>query len=508
MMATRLVLGDIRTQESVGARAEAMVLRDNKIAFVGTAAAARAFVGEEQHDVHDYGQKVVLPGFIDSHIHFLAYGMGRLKQADLMGCKDLTDLVERLRVQASRYETGWIEGRGFDQQSYPGNEWPTRALLDTVSKSRPMLITRVCGHAVVANSAALSLLTPEQLADGDSETGLFTEVAISHIRRHIPRPTKQEQEAAVLEAADVALSQGITAVGTLLDTADQLGAYIRLEKENRLPIRMTGMPPYASINSLQAYGIQTGFGSDYVKLGGAKLFSDGSLGARTALMTEAYSDAPGVFGERIYSPDDLNAKCLDAVSSGFQLVIHAIGDQANRETLAAICGAMGDETTNPLRHRVEHISVLSGELIEQIVDKNIICAIQPQFVTSDTWTGQRIGEERSKWAYAFRTLWDRGVCLALGSDCPVEVLSSSKVLSAAIYRAAWSPSETLTLDEALYGYTYNSAFSIFRDDIIGSLEVGKMADFIIFDSSYDRLGNDLAAGIIPCEVWTNGLRVR
>ena len=507
-MATRLVLGDIRTQETVGARAEAMVLRDNKIAFVGTAIAAHTFVGEAQHEVMDYGQYVVLPGFIDSHIHFLAYGMGRLKQADLMGCADLTNLVDRLKKQASRVDSGWIEGRGFDQQSYPGNEWPTRALLDTISETRPILITRVCGHAVVANSAALSLLTPEQLADGDAETGLFTEVAINHLRRHIPRPTPQEQETAVLEAANVALSQGITAVGTLLDTADQLGAYVRLEKENRLPIRMTGMPPYASIKNLQAYGIQTGFGSDYVKLGGAKLFSDGSLGARTALMTDEYSDAPGFFGERIYAPDDLNAKCLDAVSSGFQLVIHAIGDQANRETLSAICGAMGDDTTNPLRHRVEHISVLNSELVEQIVEKNIICAIQPQFVTSDTWTGERIGPERSKWAYAFRTLWDRGVCLALGSDCPVEVLSSSKVLTAATKRAAWSPSETLTLDQAIYGYTRNSAYSIFRDDIIGSLEVGKMADFIVYDRKYNDLEKSLAAGIIPCEVWTNGRRVR
>ncbi|MFM7186394.1 MAG: amidohydrolase [Armatimonadota bacterium] len=508
MMKRLLVLGDIRTQKAVGARAEAMVLHDNKIAFVGTSERARAHLGEEKPVVLDYGQKVVLPGFIDSHIHFMAYGMGRLKQANLMGCSNLPDLVDRLKLQASKTETGWIEGRGFDQQAYPRNEWPTRALLDTISTSRPMIITRVCGHAVIANSAALSLLTEEQLQEGNAETGLFTEVAIGHLRHHIPRPTKQEQEAAVLEAADVALSQGITAVGTLLDTADQLGAYIRLEKENRLPIRMTGMPPYATINNLKAYGIQTGFGSDYVKLGGAKLFSDGSLGARTALMAEAYSDAPGVYGERIYAPDDLTAKCIDADSSGFQIVIHAIGDQANRETLAAICSAMGDDTTNPLRHRVEHISVLSDDLVEQIVEKNIICAIQPQFVTSDTWTGERIGAARSKWAYAFRMLWDRGVCLALGSDCPVEVLSSSNVISAAIHRSDWSPSEKLTLDEALYGYTYNSAFSIFRDDIIGSLEPGKMADFIVFDCAYDCLGNKLAAGIIPCEVWTNGLRVR
>lgn len=507
-MTLRLVLGDIRTQQAVGARAEAMVLRSNRIEYVGTSAEARALLANEEHIVQDYGNNVVLPGFIDSHIHFLAYGMGRLKQANLMGCADLSDLVERMKQQAAKSSTGWIEGRGFDQQSYPDNQWPTRALLDTISATRPILITRVCGHAVVANSAALSLLTSEQLADGDAETGLFTEVAISHLRRHIPRPTKLEQEDAVLEAAAVALSQGITAVGTLLDTADQLGAYIRLEKDNRLPIRMTGMPPYASIGNLQAYGIQTGFGSDCVKIGGAKLFSDGSLGARTALMSEPYSDAPGVYGERIYAPDDLNKKCLDAVSSGFQLVIHAIGDQANRETLAAICGAMGDDTSNRLRHRVEHISVLDADLIDQIVDRNIVCAIQPQFVTSDTWTGERIGTDRSKWAYAFRTLWDRGVCLALGSDCPVEVLSSAKVLSAAIYRAEWSPSETLTLDEALYGYTFNSAYSIFREDIIGSLDAGKLADFIVYDSTYDRLGNDLAAGIIPCEVWTNGQRVR
>jgi predicted amidohydrolase YtcJ len=503
-----LVLGDIRTQESVGVKADAMVLDEHRIVFVGTRDGAKDFLGQTPHTVHDYGQNVVLPGFIDSHIHFLAYGMGRLKQADLMGCSDLDDLVDRLKAQAIKSDSGWIEGRGFDQQAYPNKEWPTRALLDTVSSTRPVVITRVCGHAVVANSAALALLTPAELADGNAETGLFTEVAISHIRRHIPKATHADQDAAVLEAANIALTHGITAVGTLLDTADQLGAYIRLEKNDRLPIRMTGMPPYASIHHLKAFAMQTGFGSDYVKLGGAKLFSDGSLGARTALMTDAYSDAPGVYGERIYDADDLNNKCSDAASNGFQLVIHAIGDQANQETLAAIIGAMGDDRSNPLRHRVEHISVLNTELVEQIVEWNIVCAIQPQFVTSDPWTVDRIGTERSIFAYAFRTLWDRGVVLALGSDCPVEVLSSAKVISSAIFRAPWSPTETLTLDEALYGYTFNSAYAIFRDDIIGSLEPGKIADFIVYDCSYDDLGNKLATGIIPSEVWTNGVRVR
>jgi hypothetical protein len=168
---------------------------------------------------------------------------------------------------------------------------------------------------------------------------------------------------------------------------------------------------------------------------------------------------------------------------------------------------MGDKN-NPLRHRVEHISVLDERLIDMIVDFNIVCAIQPQFVTSDTWTSDRIGPMRSKWAYAFRTLWDRGVRLALGSDCPVEVLSSAKVLSSAINRAPWSPHETLSLDEALYGYTMNSAFSIFRDDIVGSLEAGKLADFIVYASPYQELGFRLQEGIIPSEVWTSGVRVR
>lgn len=507
-MAMKLILGDIRTQERVGACAGAMIIRDNRIEFVGSPNDARTFLGDQPYEVNDCGNNVILPGFIDSHIHFLAYGMGRLKQADLMGCHDLNELIDRLHIQGTKSESGWIEGRGFDQQSYPNNEWPTRELLDSVSTTRPVIITRVCGHAVVANSAALALLTPAELVDGDAETGLFTEVAISHIRKHIPKATHADQDAAVLEAASIALTHGITSVGTLLDTPDQLGAYIRLEQDGRLPIRMTGMPPYASIHHLKAFAIQTGYGSDYVKLGGAKLFSDGSLGARTALMSDDYSDAPGVVGERIYSPDDLKNKCIDAASNGFQLVIHAIGDQANRETIAAICASMGDDRSNPLRHRVEHISVLNSDLVEQIVDWNIVCAIQPQFVTSDPWTIERIGPERSQWAYAFRTLWDRGVILALGSDCPVEVLSSAKVLNAAIHRSPWSPTETLTLDEALYGYTYNSAYAIFRDDIIGSLEPGKLADFIVYDCAFDELGNKLTTGIIPSEVWTNGVRVR
>lgn len=463
------------------ARAEAFVVREGALAFVGSSADALAFAGPDAPKV-DLGGKTVVPGFCDSHLHLYMYGAGLLRTAELMGCSSLDELFARIEAHAAQYEGAFLLARGFDQSKLQEGRFPTRAELDRLSPERPLLVTRICGHAMVVNSAALALVTEAERAAGDPEAGLYTETAIYPFYSLLPPLTEAEGEEAVLRAAQVALASGITSVGTLLDTPDQLGAYARLHRKGRLPLRVTGIPPQASCDTLHAHGIGTTFGDSWLKLGGAKFFSDGSLGAYTALMAEPYA-ATGECGTRIYDPEVLKQRCAELQQKGFQIVIHAIGDQAVRESLDAIEYALGDSDNTFHRHRIEHTSILPPDLQQRMAQHKVIAAIQPQFVTSDTWTGERIGEERAKHAYPFAAMRALGIPLALGSDCPVEKLDAFLCLDAAVNRHAWSPDGGLSVDEALSDYTLGSHYSLHNDHHLGKLTPGYLADFVVLSEA-------------------------
>lgn len=476
----QLFFGRLRTLDSAHPRAEALAVSDEKIRFVGRRDEALAFAGPGAA-VHDFGDRTIVPGFCDAHLHLASYGMSLLRHADLVGADRIEALLERMAQHAARYEGPWVQGRGFDQDKLKERAFPTRADLDRVSARRPLLITRICGHAVVANSAALASLTPEERAAGDPETGLYTETAIEAFYRRIPPLSETEQEEAVLRAASVALASGITSVGTLLDVPEQMGAFSRLRRKGRLPLRVTGMPPYASIAGLHARGVDTTFGDDWLRFGGAKLFSDGSLGARTALLSAPYADEdrPQNLGVRIYPADDLKAMAADAQAKGFQVVLHAIGDQAVRESIDALEAAREGQNSGFSRHRIEHASLLPPAERRRMAAAGIVAVVQPQFVTSDTWTGARVGPERAAWAYPFRQMLDEGIPLALSSDCPVERLDAFACLAAAVFRAPWSPDNRLTVEEALRCYCLGGAYALHQEERLGSLTPGKWADFAV-----------------------------
>ncbi|MBC7805830.1 MAG: amidohydrolase [Akkermansiaceae bacterium] len=475
--------GDITTLDDATPTATAMAVRDGRVLYVGNDTDTIRYAGEGTVYVNLHGKHIV-PGFCDAHLHVFWFGSLLAKQADLTGSASVDELLARLAVVAGKTD-GWVLGRGFDQDKLREGRFPTREDLDQVSPSRPILITRVCGHAAVANSAALAFLTNDERALGDGATGLYTETAIGVIRKYVPPMSEAESEAAVTSALNVALSRGFTSVGTLLDTPDQMGTYQRLKRKGKLPkVRVTAHPPHkAAVGSLAENGIATGFGDEWLCYGGAKLFSDGSLGARTALLAAPYADDPehpDNLGIRIYDPEDLKAKALDAQCKGWQLVIHAIGDQAVRETLDAIEYALDhDERPNIYhRHRVEHASILPPDLLARMAQRQIVGVLQPQFVTSDTWTGERVGAGRADYAYPFRTMLDAGIPLALSSDCPVEVMDPFACVAAAVFRDPWSPRERLTMAEALRLYCIGGAFASHREHERGSLTVGKVADFV------------------------------
>ena len=504
--------GNLVTLDSRQPRAAAMAVRDGKIAFVGSDRDARATAGPGTRLI-DLGGKTVVPGFCDSHLHLAAYGMSLLRHVDLLGTHDIDDLLGRLADHAANSGLGWTEGRGFDQERMAGGRWPMRADLDRVSTTRPIVITRVCGHAVVVNSAALALVGPDAVASGDAETGLYTENAIAPFRALVPFPTDAEMEEGIRRAAAVALRTGITSVGTLLDEGVeglQMGALARLRRRGELPIRVTGMPPASAVPTLHRNGIATGFGDDRLRMGGAKFFSDGSMGARTALLAAPYADnADGErdnCGIRIYGPETLKTLARDAQDKGFQIVIHAIGDQAIRESLDAIEFALGPNGDNTYhRHRIEHASLLSPDLLARMAARDILAVVQPQFIRADRWTAERVGPDRAGWVYPFRAMRDAGIRLALSSDCPVERLDAFACLDAVVNRAPWLPDGGLMVEEALHDYCLGSTYALHAEKERGSLEAGKSADFVVLSEDLTRVSASQVGEVRAEVVYVGGV---
>jgi predicted amidohydrolase YtcJ len=500
-----LVNGNLITLDATRRRATAMAIVGNRIDCVGDDIAILQRAGLKTNRI-DLGGRTVTPGFIDSHIHLLWYGIQLQRQVDLVGSASIGVVLDRLSELASRTE-GWIQGHGFDQDKLVERRFPTREDLDRISRTRPILISRICGHATVANSAAIALLTDTERTAADADSGLYTETACNAFYRRIPAPGRYELENAALAACDVALRTGITSVHTLLDTPDQMATWSRLHQKGELPIRVTGFPPYDAVESLHAHGINTGFGDDWLRFGGAKFFSDGSLGAHTALLAEPYADKPETRGLRIYDPEDLKNKCADAQAKGFQLAIHAIGDQAVRETIDAIEFALAGESNRKHRHRIEHASVVSPDSLERMAKLQIVATLQPQFVTSDTWTAARLGPKRVSWAYPFKSMMNAGIPITLSSDCPVEKLDAFACLASAVGRDPWSPHERLTPEEAIWAYCMASAYAGHSENKVGSLQQGKLADFVVLSGDPTKLDAKQIEQLRAEQVFVNGAAV-
>jgi predicted amidohydrolase YtcJ len=505
MLAADLIIhnGNLITLDERRPRATAMAVRDGKIALVGDDRQVLQCAGPSTQRL-DLRGKTVSPGFIDSHIHLMWLGHQLLRQADLVGCASVDEVLARLSTLSRRVE-GWIVGHGFDQDLLREKRFPTRRDLDRVSPDRPVLISRVCGHAIVVNSALLALASDEQRRAGDEQSGLYTEDAAWSFYRRVPPLSADEAQGALLLAAQVALRTGITGVHTLLDTPDQMRGYSALHRARRLPMRVVGIPPYAAVEQLHALGIRSGFGDDALRFGACKIFSDGSLGAQTALLAEPYADKPQTCGIRFYPPDELKRMARDAQSKGFQLAIHAIGDQAVRETIDAIEFALAGESNELHRHRIEHVSVCPPDCLERMARLKIVATCQPQFVTSDRWTPARLGPARTKYAYRFRSLLNAGVPITLSSDCPVEKLDALACLYAATARAEWSADETLTIEEAIRAYCFGSAYAAHTDDRLGSLEAGKHADFVVLSDDPTAIAPDALPQLKADAVFVAGL---
>lgn len=495
-----LVNARIHTLSADQPRVEAMAWDDRgRITFLGEAEALRS----EQPELAllDAGGRTVLPGLIDAHGHVMGLGLARL-QADLVPAGSVEEVIEILRAQEERLPEGaWLTGRGWDQTRWEGREFPAAADLDEAFPERPVWLERVDGHAGWANSAALNEATRELAGDwqpqgGDihrdedgQATGILIDTAMRFVEDAMPEPDAAVRE----QALELALAEmarfGLTGVHDMGASVDDFELFRRFEAAGELTVRISAFADgdEAMLDWLCENGRYNG---ERLAARSVKLYADGALGSRGAALLEDYSDDPGNSGLLFESDDALQALVDRAIGCGLQLGIHAIGDAANRQAIDALAAGQAEDASNPGRHRIEHVQIIDPDDIPRLAEHNIIASMQPIHATSDMrWAGERLGEARLEGAYAWATMLKHNVHLALGSDFPVEPVNPWLGIHAAVTRqrdghppGGWRPQETLTLAQALRGFTIDAAHAGFAEQQVGSLEIGKQADFIIVDA--------------------------
>ena len=525
---TRVTNARVYTMDYARPIAEAMVIdADGRIVEVGGAIALKSDYPDAAEV--DLGQATVVPGLIDAHGHLLNLGLA-LQYADLVGTQSKAEVIQRLK-QAERKlgPEDWLLGRGWDQNDWPGQTYPTAADLDAAFPDRPVWVTRIDGHAAWANSAALARVTEDLsgswqpdggriLRDEDGQpTGVFIDNAEALVQARVPPPSPAFLRRAVRAALRTTVSQGLTGVHEAGVGLDQLEMYRSLSAAGEFPLRLYAMA--GGENDLMDAMCTDGavMGNDgRVLARTVKLYADGALGSRGAALHRAYSDEPDNLGLLIQPADELERKAERVAACGLQLAIHAIGDRANTVTIDAIVAAQNQAHDNPGRHRIEHVQVIQRDDIARMAEHGIIASMQPTHATSDMpWAEDRLGEDRVYGSYAWRQMLNAGIPLALGSDFPVE--SSNPLLGfyAAVTRQdlqgqpqeGWRPEERLTRTEALHGFTLGAAYAAFMEDEVGSLQPGKRADFVVLSADLMEVPAAEIPEIKVLQTWLDGEKV-
>lgn len=512
-----LVNGVIYTGDPKQPRVEAMAARGGKIIATGTSAEVRKVAAPNARVIDLHGA-FAMPGFNDAHLHLGSAGQGKL-EVNLEGAKSLAEFQQRVHDWVAKAQPGeWILGRGWDHTLWSPANFPTRADLDPISGDHPVFLVHISGHVAVANSKALEIAgitasTPnppgaeiERGPDGQPDGMLKEGAAQNLVTRHIPPPTAaQRRHGLDLVFAELA-ADGVTSVQDNSSWDDFL-TYRAMKNEGKLTARVTEWLPFdAPLPRLEEMRKEGGTTDPWLKTGALKGFMDGALGSRTAAMLEPYSDDPKTSGIVVTDLATLNQKTIDRDKAGFQINFHAIGDRANKIALDAFAAALAANGPRDRRDRIEHAQIVAPDDFARFASLHVIASMQPSHETTDMrWAEARIGPERSKGAYAWRTMLHRGVMLNFGTDYPVESVNPMRGVHACVTRAlpgegpdkAWEPQEIISMDECLHAYTVGSAYGEFEEGKKGQIVPGQFADIIVLSADITK--------ILPAEI--SGVKV-
>jgi len=467
--------------------------------------------------------KTLIPGFVDAHGHVMGLGFAALT-LDLSATQSLAEAQKKIREYAAQYPNRqWIQGRGWNQEKWELGRFPTAAELDAVIPDRPVYLSRVDGHAAWANSAAMKvagITAATKAPDGGAiekiagkPSGIFIDNAQSLFDRAIPEPRPIERDLALAKAQEILLAHGVTAIADMGTTLQDWQSFRRAGDKGHLKIRIIS---YAAgieeMVRIAGPGPSPWLYEDRLKLAGVKLYMDGALGSRGAWLKIPYADRPDNSGLALLKSAQLRNKMSRAAMDGFQVAVHAIGDRANAEVLSAI-EEMQITFSGDRRWRIEHAQIMDPLDISRFAKNGIIASMQPVHQTSDRLMAEaRLGPDRLAGAYAWKSLLDSGAKLAFGTDVPVESPNPFPGLAAAITRedasgqpfGGWIPQERLSRIQAWKAYTIDAAFASFAADRLGSLELGKRADFLLIKADLMLTSPAEIRNIKVQQTWING----
>ena len=518
MLDKLFINGEIYSMKREEEKFQSLGVKDGKITFLGTDEEAKNVSSKELIDLKG---KMMIPGMADAHLHLYAYCQN-LTFVDLSKVHDINEMVSLMKEKVKNVKKGdWVKGVNFDQSKWKENRFPTLEEMNSISKDNPVIIKRCCLHAVVANSRALEIAgigknyqagsggIVELDKDG-MPNGILREQSTKVFDDILPDPLKdiEVQKKIMQDVLNDMSSKGITTIHTyaakIWQYNEDINIYKNFEKEGKLPLRVT-----VCIDELFEPEILTKekLNNPYrkVQLGAYKIFSDGSMGSRSAALKKPYSDDPQNSGFMLFTQEELNNKILTGYEHGLQPAIHAIGDRALDMTLAAIeytlkttkeKGMTDEEQKNRLPFRIIHVQMIDDDLLERMKKLPLVLDIQPIFLCTDLhWIEDRIGKERLKGSFALKTMEKAGLIQTGGSDCPVETYEPLKGIYAAVTRQdmegypaeGFLPEERLSVYEALCMYTKNVPYATGQESVLGTLEIGKFADLTVLEKNLFKI---------------------
>ncbi len=501
-----LLNGVIYTGDTSRPRVQAVAIRGEIIVAAGATAEMHRLAGPSTRIV-DLQGRFAMPGFNDAHIHLANGGQAKLA-VDLEGAKSLVEFQSRIRARLGEYREGeWIVGRGWDHTLWRVQNFPRRADLDEVSTKHPMLFMRIDGHVAVANSLALRRAgitkKTKDPAGGVIErdaagapTGMLEEKAVPLVSQKVPPLSAAQRRRAIEFALAEAARFGVTSIQDNSDWEDFL-VYEQLKKEGKLTARITEWLPFLEpLPRLEQMRRQGGTSDPWLKTGALKVLVDGSVGSRTAAMLAPYTDDPSTSGILRVEPERLKQMAVERDKAGFQLAFHAIGDRANRVALDSFAAARDANGPRDRRDRIEHAQVVAPEDFARFAELGVIASMQPVHESTDMrWAEARVGAARSRGAYAWRSMLQRGVRLAFGTDYPVEPVNPLRGLYACVTRelpstgppGGWQPQEKISLEECIRAYTAGSAYAQFEEGKKGQIVPGQYADIVVLSADLTRI---------------------